>query len=82
MSAVDLSINLLNIFIVTRILQVEHYLDIFGGPDDAAKLVRVAYWFNTIIFWIFITVGVASIFEVLNELWKMVKARRTGVLAL
>ena len=81
-SAVDLAINLLNIFIVTRILQVDHYLDIFGTPDDAAKLVRVAYWFNIAIFWIFMTVGVATIFEVLNELWKMVKARRTGVLAL
>jgi hypothetical protein len=80
-SAVDLAINLLNIFIVTRILQAGHYLDIFGAPDDAAKLVQVAYWMNTIIFWIFITVGAATIFEVLNELWKMLKARGNQALA-
>jgi hypothetical protein len=43
--------------------------------------VRVGYWLNTIIFWIFITVGAATIFEVLNELWKMVKARGSKALA-
>jgi hypothetical protein len=81
-SAVDLAINLLNIFIITRILRAGHYVDVFaGGPGDGAKLAQVDYWFNTIIQWIFITVGAASIFEVLSELWRMVKARGTKVLA-
>jgi hypothetical protein len=80
-SGVDLAINLLNIFIITRILQAGHFVDVFGAPDDGAKLVRVGYWLNTIIFWIFITVGAATIFEVLNELWKMVKARGSKALA-
>ena len=81
-SAVDLAINLLNIFIVTRILRAGHYLDVFaGGPEDGAKLVQVNYWFNTIIQWVFITVGAATIFEVLYEVWRMVKARGARVLA-
>jgi hypothetical protein len=80
-SAVDLAINLLNIFIVTRILRAGHYLDVFGAPDNGAQLVQVGYWFNVIIFWIFVTVGVGSIFEASNELWKMVKARGSKALA-
>ncbi len=81
-SAVDLAINLLNIFIITRILRAGHYLDVFaGGPEDGAKLAQVNYWFNTIIQWIFITVGAATIFEVLSEVWRMVKARGTRVIA-
>lgn len=81
-SAVDLAINLLNIFIITRILRAGHYLDVFaGGPEDGAKLAQVNYWFNLIIQWVFITVGVATIFEVLSETWRMVKARGTRVLA-
>ena len=52
-----------------------------GGPDDGAKLAQAGYWINTIIQWIFITVGVATIFEVLNEMWRMLKARASKVLA-
>jgi hypothetical protein len=82
-SAVDLAIGLLNIFIVTRILRAGHYLDVFaGGPEDGAKLAQVSYWFNTIIQWVFITVGVATIVEVLYELWRMLKARGARALAL
>ena len=82
-SAVDLAINLLNIFIITRILRAGHYVDVFaGGPEDGAKLAQVNYWFNTIIQWIFITVGVATIVEVLYEVWRMVKARGARAMAL
>ena len=82
MSAVDLAINLLNVFIIVQILRAGHYFDILGTPEQAAKLSQVSYWFNTITRWVFITVGVATIWDVLYELWKMVKARRTGALAL
>ena len=81
-SAVDLAINLLNIFIITRILRAGHYLDVFGAAEHGARLAQVSYWFNLIIQWIFITVGVATIVEVLYEVWRMVKARGTKALAL
>ncbi len=81
-SAVDLAINLLNIFIVVRILRAGHYIDVLGGVEQGSRLAQATYWFNTITQWVFITVGVATIWDVLNELWKMLKARRTGVLAL
>lgn len=82
-SAVDLGINLLNLYIITRILRAGHYLDVFaGGPADAARLVQVNYWFNTIIQWIFITVGVATIVDVLSEVWRMLKARGAKAMAL
>jgi hypothetical protein len=80
-SAVDLAINLLNIFIIVQILRAGHYLDVFGTPEQSAKLSQVSYWFNTIVQWVFITVGAASIFEVLNEVWRMVKARGSKTLA-
>jgi hypothetical protein len=81
-SAVDLAINLLNIFIVTQILRAGHYIDVFaGGSDEGAKLAQASYWINTIIQWIFITVGVATIVEVLHEMWRMLKARGTKAFA-
>jgi hypothetical protein len=82
-SAVDLAINLLNLYIITRILRAGHYLDVFaGGPEDGAKLAQANYWFNTIIQWIFITVGVATIVDVLSEVWRMLKARGAKAMAL
>lgn len=82
-SAVDLAINLLNVFIVVRVLQAGHFVEVFaGGPADAAKLAQANYWVNTIIQWIFITVGVATIGEILYESWRMLKARGTRTLAL
>lgn len=81
-SGVDLAINLLNLFIITRILRAGHYLDVFGGgPEDGAKLAQANYWFNTIIQWIFITVGVATIVDVLSEVWRMLKACGTKAMA-
>ena len=74
-SAVDLAINLLNIFIVTRILRAGHYVDVFGAAADAPKLDQLSYWLNTLIQWTFICIGVATIAEVLYESWRVVKAR-------
>ena len=64
------------------ILRAGHYVDVFAGsPEDGAKLAQGNYWINTIIQWIFITVGVATIVEVLYEMWRMVKARGAKALA-
>ena len=75
-SAVDAGINLLNIYIVTRILRAEDYVDVLGAVSLGARLAQADYWINTIIMWVFITVGVAAGFEVLQELWRMAKSSR------
>lgn len=77
-SAVDLAINLLNIFIVTRILRAGHFVDVIAAGGQGAL---ANYWLNTIIQWTFIIVGVATIGDVLYEVWRMVKARGTTALA-
>lgn len=81
-SAFDLTINLLNIVIIVAILRAGHYVDVSGAAEHANRIAQANYWINMIIRWVFITVGVATIWDVLNELWKMLKSRRTGALAL
>ena len=80
-SAVDLVINLANVAIITVILRAGHYVDVSGSADQAAGLARADDWLNTIIGVVFLTVGAATIFEVLNEIWKMTKARGSSTVA-
>ena len=68
--------------IIVAILRAGHYVDVSGAAEHATGIAQANYWFNVIIRWVFITVGVATIWDVLNELWKMMKSRRTGALAL
>jgi hypothetical protein len=80
-SAVDLVVNLANVAIVVLILRAGHYVDVLGSPDHGARLAQASSWINTIIGLVFLTVGAAAIFEVLNEIWKMIKARGSNALA-
>ena len=80
-SALDLVINLANLAIITMILRAGHYVDVSGSADQAAGLARADYWLNTIIGVAFLTVGAATIFDVLNEIWKMTKARGNSTVA-
>jgi hypothetical protein len=80
-SAVDLAINLANVVIIAMILRAGHYVEVLGSPDQGARLAPASYWINTIINLVFLTVGAATIFEVLNEIWKMTKARGSNAMA-
>ena len=75
-SAADLSINVLNLFIVTAVLRAGRYVEVTGAPADADKVALADHWLNQIIGWSFMIIGVVIIVEVCFELWRMVKARR------
>jgi hypothetical protein len=76
-SAADLAINFLNVFIVTQVLRAGRYVEVTGAPADADKVELANHWLNQIIGWAFMIIGVVIILEVCFELWRMVKARRT-----
>ena len=81
-SAVDLAINLLNVVIVTLILRAGHYVDVLGDRPTrrragAGRLLDQHHHLRGCSS----TVGVATIFDVLNEMWKMTKARGSSALA-
>ena len=75
-SAVDLGINVVNLFIITRSLRADRYLEVTGAPEHADKLALANYWFNQIIEWVFMAVGAVIIFELCFEIWRIVQARR------
>jgi len=76
-SAADLAINFLNLVIVTGVLRAGRYVEVTGAPADADKVALANHWFNLVIGWAFMAIGVVIILEVSFELWRMVKARRT-----
>jgi hypothetical protein len=75
-SAVDVAINAVNLFIVVRILRAEQYLEISGPPEHAGQLELLNYWSNQIIEWVFLGIGAVVIFELCYEIWQMFRARR------
>ena len=75
-SAVDLGVNMLNLFIITRMLRAGRYLEGTGRPEHADKLAQANYWFNQIIEWVFMTIGAVIILELCFEAWRIVRARR------
>jgi len=76
-SAADLAINFLNLFIVTGVLRAGRYVEVTGASADADKVALANHWFNLVIGWAFMAIGVVIILEVCFELWRIVKARRT-----
>jgi hypothetical protein len=75
-SAVDVGINLLNVFIITQFLRAGRFLEITGAPEYADRLARANYWSNRVIGWVFMTIGAVIIFELCFETWRIVRARR------
>jgi hypothetical protein len=75
-SAVDLGVNVVNLFIITQALRVDRYFEITGAPRYAEQLARANYWVNQIIEWVFMTIGAVIIFELCFETWRIVRARR------
>ena len=75
-SAADLAINVVNLFIITRILRADRYLEVSGPPEHVDQLALLNYWSNQIIEWVFLAIGAVVIFEVCYETWQMLRARR------
>ena len=75
-SVAHLAVEVLNLFIVTRVLQAGRYLEVSGAPEVADKVALANHWFNQILEWTFLIVGAVIIFELCYELWLIVRARR------
>jgi hypothetical protein len=75
-SAVDVAINLVNVYIITRILRAGQYAGVTGAQEHAEKLATANYWLNHTIEWTFLIVGAITIFDLCYELWRVLRARR------
>jgi hypothetical protein len=80
-SIADLLINLGSLAIITMILRAWHYVDVTGPAELGDRLATAAYWVNTSIGWALIIAGAIALIEVLNETWKMTRARGINAVA-
>jgi hypothetical protein len=75
-SMVDIAIGIANIAIVTIILRTGRLIDVVVRPEHAEQAARAQYFVNGAIFWTFVIIGVVTAFQVLSELWRIVKTRQ------
>jgi hypothetical protein len=81
-SAADIVLGLVNVAIVVVVLRGGPYVDVSADPQFAERAAAVTKWVNVSITWTFAVIGVVTIWDVLNETWKLTKSRSNAALSL
>jgi hypothetical protein len=81
-SMVDIGIGLANIGIITIILRAGNYVQVEAMAEYAAKAARAEYFINNSIMVTFAVIGIMTGWDVLYEIWRLVKARPARAYAL
>ena len=81
-SAADIALGLANIAIVVIVLRNGPYVEVGADPQFAERAATVTKWANVSITWTFAVIGAVMIWDVLNELWNLTRARGRAALSL
>jgi hypothetical protein len=82
-SMLDILVGLAHIAIATMVLQVDTWVEVSTAAQHADQAARLAFVLNNVVRVSFACIGVIAGWEVLREIWLMVKARgRRAALAL
>lgn len=76
-TAADIVLGLAHIAIVVVVLRNGPYLSVTADPQFADQAVRVTTWANVAVTWTFAVIGVVAIWDLLDQLWKLTKSRRS-----
>lgn len=79
-SVIDIAVSVASLAIATMVMRELHFVTLLGGIEDPARVAQVEFWVNRSIWWVFATIGAISAFMALNEMWHLVKARRTSAI--
>lgn len=74
-SLVDITIGLVNIAIVMFILRANNYVQVQAPIDFIDKAARAEYYINNAIMVSFAVIGIITAWDVLAQLWRLVKTR-------
>jgi hypothetical protein len=81
-SLVDIGIGLANLGIITIILRANNYVQVQTTAEFIDKAARAEYFINNSIMVTFVIIGALTAWDVLYELWRLVKARPARAYAL
>ena len=81
-SAADILLGLANIAIIVIVLRNGPYVDVLADPQYVERVAQVAKWANVAITWTFAGIGVVTIWDVVNQVWKLTRSRGTAALSL
>lgn len=79
---VDIGISLVNIGIVTIILRANNYVQVQAPAAFIAKAAQAEYYINNSIMVSFAVIGLITAWDVLYQIWRIVKGRPRRVYAL
>jgi hypothetical protein len=74
-SVADILVGLANLAIVVIVLRSGPYVDVTADPQFTESLVTVTKGINVSVTWTFAVIGAVTLWDVLNEAWKLTKAR-------
>ena len=81
-SLVDIGIGLANLGIITMILRANNYVQVQAAAEHVANAARAEYYINNSIMVTFAVIGIITAWDVLCEIWRVVKARPARAYAL
>lgn len=81
-SAADIILGLANVAIVVVVLRSGPDVDVTADPQFVERAATLAKYINVSIAWTFAVIGAITIWDVLNELWKLTRSRSNAALSL
>lgn len=81
-SAADIILGLANVAIVVMVLRNGPYVDVSADPQFAERVAQVTKMAKVAITWTFAVIGVVTIWDVLDQLWKVTNSRGNAALSL
>jgi hypothetical protein len=81
-SAADIILSLANVAIVVIVLRGGPYVEVLADPQYADRVAQLTKVVNVAITWTFAVIGVVTIWDLLNELWKVTRSRGNAALSL
>ena len=81
-SLVDIGVGLFNLGIIAMILRANNYVQVQAAAEFAAKAARAEYYINNSIMVTFAVIGIITGWDVLHEIWRLVKTRPARAYAL
>ena len=81
-SILDIAINLVNLGILSVMLRANNYVQVQATADHVEAAARAEYYINNTFMVTFAVIGVIAAWDVLHEIWRLVKSRPARAYAL
>jgi hypothetical protein len=81
-SIVDIGVNLVNIGIISIMLRANNYVQVQAPAEHIGRAAQAEYYINNTIMVVFAVIGVIVAWDVLYEIWRLVKSRPARAVAL